>query len=185
MFRWFRRWIFRKSKKEYDKWFVWIWQINCLKPKIDRNIHLLDILAFLMLTTWKMRWNLIQNRPKFGFLYQCPWNMAYFVLNLLRNLSRCRFGFTWYHLRKNKPKLPKNRSNLRWSRSEMQSFLISECFDQFLVLNYLFVIFKRIICHIIFSIFEKFTSEITCTLVYEFKKVDFMDFDWSKTIFFR
>ena len=97
----FRRWIFRKSKKEYDKWFVWIWQINCLKPKIDRNIHLLDILAFLMLTTWKMRWNLIQNRPKFEFLYQCTWNMAYFVLILSRNLSRCRFGFTWYHLRKN------------------------------------------------------------------------------------
>ena len=95
MFRWFRRWIFRKSKKEYDKWFVWIWQINCLKPKIDRNIHLLDILAFLMLTTWKMRWNLIQNRPKFGFLYQCPWNMAYFVPNFLLNKSSKSF---WVHM---------------------------------------------------------------------------------------
>ena len=142
MFRWFRRWIFRKSKKEYDKWFVWIWQINCLKPKIDRNIHLLDILAFLMLTTWKMRWNLIQNRPKFEFLYQCTWNMAYFDLILSRNLSRCRFGFTWYHLRKNKPKLPKNRSNLRWSRSEMQRFLKDKWLVRFLVLNSLFVIFK-------------------------------------------
>ena len=57
----------------------------------------------------------------------------------------------------------------------MQAYLISECFDQFSVLNSLFVIFKQIICHIVFSILEKFTSEITWTLVYEWKKLDFRD----------
>ena len=76
-------------------------------------------------------------------------------------------------------------SFFKWSTSEMQVYLISEYFDQFSVLNSLFVIFKQIICHILFSIFEKFISEIPCILIHEFKKLDFRDNDWSKTIFSR
>ena len=59
------------------------------------------------------------------------WLILFQIFYLIN--PRSRFGSIWYHLRKNEPKLPKNRSNLSWSRSEMQPFLKGKWLVRFLV----------------------------------------------------
>ena len=122
------------------------------------------MVAFLILITWDLndfsavlayfcvggtRWT--QNDIGINSVIKLEQNKPYFMYIWIKIQILADFGSNF-------------TSFFKWSTSEMQVYLISEYFDQFSVLNSLFVIFKQIICHIIFSIFEKFTSEISCLL---------------------